>query len=93
MHGRLTGLRYGGLWLLARPYDGDIAATAGRSVDHLGWPSDDLDATIAKYQSMGIELDSGPRELTNAVGAELKIAFVVSDDGVRIELVETISSP
>ncbi len=94
MHGRLAGLRYGGLWLLARPYDEEIAPTAGRSVDHLGWPSDDLEATVARYESMGIELDEpGMREVTNAVGAELKIAFVTSDDGVRIELVETVSSP
>ena len=42
---------------------------------------------------MGIELESGPREVTNAAGQELKIAFVVNDDGVRIEIVETISSP
>ena len=43
---------------------------------------------------MGIELDEpGMREVTNAVGAELKIAFVTSDDGVRIELVETLSTP
>lgn len=94
LHGRLNGLRYGGLWLLARPYDGEIAPTGGRSVDHLGWPSDDLEATVARYESMGIELDEpGMREVTNAVGAELKIAFVTSDDGVRIELVETLSTP
>ena len=94
LHGRLNGLRYGGLWLLARQSDAEIEPTGGRSVDHLGWPSDDLEATVARYESMGVELDEpGMREVTNAVGQELKIAFVTSDDGVRIELVETISSP
>ncbi len=44
-------------------------------------------------ESKGIELDSGPREVTNAVGQELKIAFVISPEGVRIEIVEVVSNP
>ena len=92
LKGRIGGLRYnGGLWLLVgQQGDGSLAATAGRSVDHLGWEVDDLDAYIALLATKGIELDSGPRELTNAAGQELKIAFVVSPEGVRIEIVEVV---
>ncbi len=95
MKGRLTGLRYNdGLWLLVgQQRDGTLEPTVGRSADHLGWGVDDLDTFIAMLQSKGIELDSGPREVTNAVGQELKIAFVISPEGVRIEIVETVSSP
>ena len=93
MKGRLPGLRYNtGLWLLAgQQRDGALEATAGRSVDHLGWEVENLDAYIAMLESKGIELESGPRELTNAAGQELKIAFVVSPEGVRIEIVEVVS--
>ena len=93
LKGRLPGLRYNsGLWLLVgQQRNGSLAATAGRSVDHLGWAVDDLDDYIAMLVTKGIELDSGPRELTNAAGQELKIAFVVSPEGVRIELVEVVS--
>ena len=93
MKGRLTGLRYNdGLWLLVgQQRDGALERTAGRSFDHLGWEVDDLDAFITMLQSKGIELDSGPREVTNAAGQELKIAFVVSPEGVRIEIVEVVS--
>ena len=93
MKGRLTGLRYNdGLWLLVgQQRDGALEATAGRSFDHLGWEIDDLDAYIAMLQNKGIELDSGPREVTNSVGQELKIAFVVSPEGVRIEIVEVVN--
>lgn len=92
MKGRLTGLRYGGLWLLVgQQREGGLAPTEGRALDHLGWSFDSLDAAVADLQGKGVELSSGPREVTNAVGQELKIAFVVSPEGVRIELVEVVS--
>ena len=93
MKGRLTGLRYNdGLWLLVgQQRDGELAPTAGRSFDHLGWGVDDMDAFVAMLQSKGIELDDGPRAVTNAVGQDLIIAFVISPEGVRIEIVETVN--
>lgn len=92
LKGRLTGIRYNhGLWLLVgRQADGSLEPTAGRSVDHLGWEVDDLDAFAATLESQGIELAFGPREITNAVGQRLKIAFIVSPEGVRIEIVEVV---
>ena len=94
LKGRIPGIRYNdGIWLLVGQEDGELAPTAGRSFDHLGWEVDDLDAFIATLDSKGLELDSGPREVTNAVGQELKIAFVISPEGVRIEIVEVVSSP
>lgn len=93
MKGRLTGLRYNdGLWLLVgQQRDGELAPTAGRAFDHLGWGVDDMDAFVAMLQSKGIELDDGPRAVTNAVGQDLIIAFVISPEGVRIEIVETVN--
>ena len=93
LKGRLTGLRYNdGLWLLVgQQRDGALVPTAGRSFDHLGWEVDDMDAFVAMLQDKGIELDFGPREITNSAGQELIIAFVVSPEGVRIEIVEVVS--
>lgn len=93
LKGRIAGLRYGGLWLLAgrqREGEGALQPTQGRALDHLGWSFDDLDAAIADMRGRGIELQSGPREVVNRVGQQLKIAFVVSAEGVRIELVEVV---
>lgn len=47
-------------------------------------------AAIADMQARGVELESGPREIVNRVGQQLKIAFVVTAEGVRIELVEVM---
>ena len=93
LKGRIDGLRYNdGLWLLVgQQRDGELVPTAGRSFDHLGWEVDDLDAFIASLEGKGVELDFGPLEITNSVGQNLKIAFVVSPEGVRIEIVEVVS--
>ncbi len=90
LKGRIAGLRYDGLWLLVGRAEGELQPTQGRALDHLGWSFDDLDAAIADMQARGVELAFGPREIVNRVGQQLKIAFVVTAEGVRIELVEVM---
>lgn len=81
--GALPGLHYGDIWLFVAAATGELAATQGRSFDHLGWKFDDLDAAAQTLRSQGIEFTMEPRDFRN-----IRIAFVEGPDGVRIELVQ-----
>ena len=58
LKGRLSGLRYGTVWLLvARADQGQkLAATQGRSIDHLGFAFPDLDAAAVEIKKKGVAL-------------------------------------
>ena len=87
---RLNGLRYGTVWLLvARADEGQkLAATQGRSIDHLGFAFPDLDAAAAEMKKKAVAFQTEPRPFTNASGQNMKISFVVGPDDVRIEVVQ-----
>ncbi|HZM92052.1 MAG TPA: VOC family protein [Vicinamibacterales bacterium] len=87
---RINGLRYGKVWLLiARVDEGQkLAATQGRSIDHLGFAFADLDAAAAEIKKKGVAFQTEPRPFTNAAGQNMKISFVVGPDDVRIEVVQ-----
>ena len=87
----LDGLLYGKMWVLAtRPaqHELPLGPTEGRAVDHLGFSFGDLDAAAADLKRKGIQFRDEPRAIKNALGQNLKIAFVVGPDGVLIELVQ-----
>ena len=89
MKGRLPGVRFGRVWLLAsRQREGTPVETRGRSLDHLGFRYDDLDAAAAEISGKGVEFTMQPRDYTNPAGDEMRISFVVGPDRVRIELVQ-----
>ena len=81
LKGRLDGVRYGTLWLLAQK--GDATPSAGHAIDHLGWRMVDLDAAAVELKAKGVKFTSEPRALR-----DLRIAFVESPGGVKIELVQ-----
>jgi catechol 2,3-dioxygenase-like lactoylglutathione lyase family enzyme len=81
--GQLDGLFYGDIWLLAAQSKGPVAATKGRSMDHLGWNLDNLDAAAQTLKSQGVHFSMEPRDYHS-----LRIAFIDGPDGVRIELVQ-----
>jgi catechol 2,3-dioxygenase-like lactoylglutathione lyase family enzyme len=87
---RLNGLRYGKVWLLIAKADAGqtLAATQGRSIDHLGFAFPDLDAAAAEMKKKGVVFQTEPRPFTNAAGQNMKISFVVGPDDVRIEVVQ-----
>jgi catechol 2,3-dioxygenase-like lactoylglutathione lyase family enzyme len=85
--GRLDGLLYGKTWLLVtKQAEGEIAPTEGRSIEHLGSAVPDLDRAATELKQKGVKFQEAPRALTN--GPVSKISFVVSPDGVRIEVVQ-----
>jgi catechol 2,3-dioxygenase-like lactoylglutathione lyase family enzyme len=80
--GLIPGIRYGDVWLLVKKVKEPQAATKGRSIDHISWAFDDLDAAAPELKAQGVNFESEPF----AFGTS-KIAFVVDPLGVRIELV------
>lgn len=82
--GMLPALGYGSVWLLVQDAKGvEVAGTAGRAIDHLGWSFPDLDAAALDLKAAGVKFTMEPRPYRN-----LKIAFIEGPDGVSIELVQ-----
>ena len=88
LKGRIAGLRYGTVWLLISPHEGELAPTEGRAFDHLGWQFPDLRAAAEEIKRKGVEFTLEPRPFTNPLGEDMLISFVVGPDGVRIEIVQ-----
>jgi catechol 2,3-dioxygenase-like lactoylglutathione lyase family enzyme/predicted enzyme related to lactoylglutathione lyase len=81
--GVLPSLKYSGIWLIVQKSDKELAPTNGRAVDHLGWNFRDLAMAAKEMREKGVNFTLDPRPYRN-----IKIAFVESPDGTRIELVE-----
>jgi catechol 2,3-dioxygenase-like lactoylglutathione lyase family enzyme len=80
--GLIPGIRYGDMWVLAKKVKQEPAGTKGRSIDHLGWAFDDLDAAAVELKAKGVKFQSEPFAFGNG-----KVAFIEAPGGVRIELV------
>ncbi len=92
MKGRLNGVRFGRVWLLASlARDGDPEPTQGRSLDHLGFGFPDLDAAAVEIKAKGVDFVMEPRDYTTPAGVEIRISFVLGPDGVFIEVVQPAS--
>ena len=61
------------------------AASRGRSIDHIGFEVDDLEAFCQRLEAKGIEFDVAFREVESI---QLKIAFLTDPSGTYIELTE-----
>ena len=89
--GRLEGLRYGQVWILASPVPrtaGAILPTEGRSADHIGWGVADIAATTAYLAAQGVER-SEPRAYTEPYTKQkLRFSLLTGPDGVRVEVVQ-----
>ncbi|HTM53483.1 MAG TPA: VOC family protein [Pirellulales bacterium] len=81
--GLIPGIRYGKTWLLVKKVEAPLAATKGRSIDHLGWSFADLDAAAVELKARTVHFEAEP-----FVFGTSKIAFIVDPWGTRIELVD-----
>ena len=61
---------------------GDAGVRYG--LEHFGIDSEDLEADIARLESLGATLLEGPREMS----ATVRIAFVEVPENVRVELIQ-----
>lgn len=65
--------------------DDPTTPTKGRSIDHIGFEIDNLEAFCKKLEAKGIEFDIAYREVESV---QLKIAFLTDPSGTYIELTE-----
>lgn len=82
---QLPAIRYGDMWLVISGTDSAVAPNDGRAVDHIGWKVDDLDAVVARLKAQKLNFPVEPTRSGN-----VKLAFVESPSGVKIEIQEVL---
>ena len=87
---RIDGISYGGVWLLVQK--GEAAPSAGHAIEHLGLRPLDVDAAVAALKGRNVKVTTEPRPLTLPSGASMRLAFIESPDGARIELVQRLGA-
>jgi catechol 2,3-dioxygenase-like lactoylglutathione lyase family enzyme len=86
--GKLDGVLFDGVWLLADRREGDsLAPTDLRAVDHLSFVADDLPSLAEQLKEQGIDMQAPT--VPEGARSDAKRAFLSGPDGVLIALVET----
>ena len=88
LKGRIDGLRFGDMWVLASQHEGTPATTQGRAIDHIGFVVADLDTAAADIRQEGAEFSQEPMVPANG-RTSAQQAFLIGPDNVRLEVVET----
>jgi catechol 2,3-dioxygenase-like lactoylglutathione lyase family enzyme len=86
MKGRLDGINYGGVWMLA--LQGAATPSAGHSIDHMGMRPLNVDTAVTALKAKSVKVTTEPRPLTLPSGVSMRLAFIEGPEGVRIELVQ-----
>jgi len=91
MKGRLDAVKYSApgfsdMWILVQR--GDAVPSEGHAIDHIGWRSSNLNATIAELKGKGVTVTTEPRPLQLPNGPAINFAYVAGPAGAKIELVE-----
>lgn len=81
----LPAVRYENMWVIAEKTDTAKAPTKGRALDHLGFGLSDLDGYEEEIKAKGVEFTLAPRNYEGN-----RIAFLVSPEGINIELVKPV---
>ena len=68
--------------------DAALAATKGRSLDHIGFEVKDLDAFAKKLEALGIRFDVAPRSIPDS---KTRVAFLTDPWGTYIEVTENLA--
>jgi catechol 2,3-dioxygenase-like lactoylglutathione lyase family enzyme len=86
LKGRLDGINYGGVWILAQ--QGAATPSAGHSIDHMGMRPANVDNAVTALKAKNVKVTTEPRPLTLPSGVSMRLAFIEGPEGVRIELVQ-----
>ena len=86
LKGRLDGINYGGVWILAQ--QGAATPSAGHSIDHMGMRPVNVDNAVTALKAKNVKVTTEPRPLTLPSGVSMRLAFIEGPEGVRIELVQ-----
>jgi len=87
LKGRIDGLRYGGVWLLANasPAGEKPDGSAGRTIYNLAWTVPSADDAVAALKAKGLKVTVEPRSLPT-----VRYAFVEDPNGILIEFIQTL---
>ena len=84
LKGRIDGLRYDGVWLLAADSHGEKLAPSGdRAIRNVAWTIADIDDAAATFKSKGVKTLIEPRPIR-----DLFYAFFEDPNGVSVELLQ-----
>ena len=83
LKGRIDGLRYGSVWLLAANSGKDTVVPSGdRAVMNVAWLVRNVDDAVTVLKSKGVKTVVEPRSI-----GSVRYAFLEDPNGVRIELI------
>ena len=84
LKGRIEGLRYGGVWLLAASSGKDEtpAPSLDRAIYNVAWLVPNVDEAVAVLKTRGVKTRVEPRSI-----GTVRYAFVEDSNGVQIELI------
>jgi catechol 2,3-dioxygenase-like lactoylglutathione lyase family enzyme len=83
LKGRIEGLRYGPVWLLAASSGTEkVVPTADRAIYNIAWLVPNVDEAVATLKGKGLTVTTEPRSI-----GQVRYAFVDDPVGVRIELI------
>ncbi len=87
LKGRIDGLRYGGVWLLAAASAAGEkpAGSATRTIYNLAWAVPSVDDAVAALKAKGLKVTVEPRSLPT-----VRYAFVEDPNGILIEFIQTL---
>jgi catechol 2,3-dioxygenase-like lactoylglutathione lyase family enzyme len=87
LKGRIDGLRYGGVWLLANasPAGEKPDGSAGRTIYNLAWTVPSADDAVAALKANGLKVTVEPRSLPT-----VRYAFVEDPNGILIEFIQLL---
>jgi catechol 2,3-dioxygenase-like lactoylglutathione lyase family enzyme len=83
---RIDGIDYGGIWVLVQK--GEATPSRGSAIDHLGFRPTNVDNAVAALKGKNVKVTTEPRDLTLPSGTRMRLAFIESPEGARIELVQ-----
>jgi len=82
--GRIDGLRYSGVWLLAAAAGNDNPVpSADRAIQNLAFQVANVDDSMAALKARNVKAVSEPRSLN-----DLRYAFIEDPNGIRIEIIK-----
>ena len=85
LKGRIEGLRYGGVWLLAADSGGEtLAPSAERAIRNVAWGIADMDEAVAAFNAAGAKTLVEPFVVNDVV----RVAFFEDPNGVSVELLQ-----
>ena len=87
LKGKIEGLRYGGVWLVAQDSGGEkLAPSDNRAIQNVAWVITDMDEAVAALKAAGAKTLVEPFAATDTV----TVAFFEDPHGVTVEVIHRL---